>query len=64
MDFGVDEVVELALPSSLSPVMRMTYLLFVGSQIGVGVDQGLAHALGVVDVLAEDDGLGDSGRWL
>ena len=46
-----------ALPSSLSPVMRMTYLLVRGGEVGVGVDQRLAHPLGVVDVLAEDDGL-------
>lgn len=46
-----------ALPSALSPVMRMTYLLFLPA-IGAGVDQGLAHAFGVVDVFAEDNGLG------
>ena len=28
-----------------------------GGEVGVGVDQRLPHALGVVDVLAEDDRL-------
>ncbi len=32
---------------------------FSANALGVEVDQGLAHALGVVDVFAEDDGLGE-----
>jgi hypothetical protein len=51
-----------ALPSSLSPVIRMTYLLLAAAKIGVGVDHRLTHALGVVDVLAEDDRLGETVR--
>ena len=45
-----------ALPSALSPVMRMTYLGLSSARSG-GVDNGRAHALGVVNVFAEDDGL-------
>ena len=49
-----------ALPSSLSPVMRMTYLLLAAARSGLALTMRLPHALGVVDVLAEDDGLGEA----
>jgi len=32
--------------------------VILGAQLGIGVDHGLAHALGMVDVLAKHDGLG------
>ena len=49
-----------ALPSASSPVIRMTYLWFFSDFIAVPVDERLPHPLGVVDVLAEDDGLGEA----
>ena len=57
---GVDEVVELGL--ALVVVARDPHDVPAvgGCEIGVGVDHGLAHALSVVDVLAEDDRLGET----
>ncbi len=56
----VDEVVELGL--ALVVVAGDAHDVFAvgGGEVGVGVDQRLPHALGVVDVLAEDDGLGEA----
>ena len=58
--FRVDEVVELSL--ALVVVTGDAHDVFGvgGGEVGVGVGHGLAHALGVVDVLAEDDGLGEA----
>ena len=56
----VDEVVELRLALVVVAGDAHDVLAVGGSQVRVGVDQRLAHALGVVDVLAEDDGLGEA----
>ena len=56
----VDEVVELRLALVVVAGDAHDVLAVGGGQVGVGVDQRLAHALGVVDVLAEDDGLGEA----
>ena len=55
--FRVDEVVELGLALVVVAGDAHHVPGVGGGKVGVGVDQGLAHALGVVDVLAEDDGL-------
>ena len=57
---GVDEVVELRLALVVVAGDAHDVLAVGGGEIRVGVDQRLAHALGVVDVLAEDDGLGEA----
>ena len=58
--FRVDEVVELGL--ALVVVAGDAHDVFAvgGGEIGIGVDHRLPHALGVVDVFAEDDGLGEA----
>ena len=58
--FGVDEVVELGLALVVVAGDAHDVLAVGGGEVGIGVDQGLPHALGVVDVLAEDDGLGEA----
>ena len=58
--FRVDEVVELRLALVVVAGDAHDVLAVGGGEVGVGVDQGLAHALGVVDVFAEDDGLGEA----
>jgi hypothetical protein len=57
--FGVDEVVELGLALVVVAGDAHDVLAVLGFGGRVLVHQGLAHALGVVDVLAEDDGLGE-----
>ena len=58
--FRVDEVVELRLALVIVAGDAHDVLAVGGGEVGVGVDQRLPHALGVVDVLAEDDGLGEA----
>ena len=56
--FGVDEVVELY--SALRVIAGYLHDVFavVRHEVAVGVGEGGSHALGVVDVDAEDDGFG------
>ena len=58
--FGVDEVVELRLALVVVAGDPHDVLAVGGGEVRVGVDQRLPHPLGVVDVLAEDDGLGEA----
>ena len=58
--FRIDEVVELRLAFVVVAGDAHDVLAVGGSQVRVGIDQRLTHALGVVDVLAEDDGLGEA----
>ena len=57
MALGVDEVVQLVLALVAVAGHPHDVLAVVGGEVGVFVDQGRPHALGVVDVFAEDDGL-------
>jgi hypothetical protein len=54
---GVDEVVELALALGVVAGDLHHVVGLAGAEVGVGVAQRLAHAGGVLDVFAEDDGL-------
>jgi hypothetical protein len=54
---GVDEVVELGLALGVVPGDAHDVLAVLGAEVGVLVHERLAHPLGVVDVLAEDDRL-------
>lgn len=57
---GVDEVVELRL--ALVVVAGNSHHVFAvgGGKVGVGVHHRLPHPFGVLDVFAEDDGLGEA----
>ncbi|MNF66855.1 hypothetical protein D3C84_486540 [compost metagenome] len=54
--FRVDEVIQLGLAFLVIAGDAHDVLAVLSHALGVEVDQGLAHALGVVDVVAEDDG--------
>ena len=55
--FRVDEVVQLGFAFLIVTSYAHDVLAALGNALWVEVDQCLAHALGVVDVVAEDDGL-------
>jgi len=55
---GIDEVIELRLAFFIVAGDAHDVLAVGGGEIGVGVDESSTHALGVIDVLAEDDGFG------
>src|SRR5690606_984950 len=57
---GVDEVVELGLAHVVVAGDAHDVFGVGGGEVGVGVDEGLSHAFGVVDIFAEDDGLGEA----
>ncbi|MNQ58901.1 hypothetical protein D3C85_731200 [compost metagenome] len=52
----VDEVIQLGLAFLVIAGDTHDVFAILGHALRVEVDQGLAHALGVVDVVAEDDG--------
>ena len=62
--FWIDEVVELGLALVVVAGDAHDIPAIGGGQVLIGIDQGLAHALRMVDVLAEDDGLGVAIRRL
>ncbi len=53
-----DEIVEFRLALGVVAGDPHDVLVVLGGQIGVFVHQGLPHPFGVVDILAEDNGLG------
>src|SRR3990167_1551439 len=54
--FGIDEIVELCLAFIVVAGDAHHVALIGGGEVGIGVDQCLAHAFGVVDVFTEHDG--------
>ncbi|MNL10776.1 hypothetical protein D3C87_1315870 [compost metagenome] len=54
--FRVDEVIQFGLAFLVIAGDTHDVFAILGHALRVEVDQGLAHALGVVDVVAEDDG--------
>jgi len=60
----VDEVVELGLALLVVPGDTHHVALVAGRQVRIRVHQRLPHPLGVLDVLAEHDGLGVAVRGL
>ncbi|MCY1298487.1 hypothetical protein D9M70_479770 [compost metagenome] len=54
--FRVDEVIQLGFAFLVIAGNAHDIFAVLGHALGIEVDQGLAHALGMVDVVAEDDG--------
>ncbi|MNE34618.1 hypothetical protein D3C80_1283470 [compost metagenome] len=54
--FRVDEVIQLGLAFLIIAGDAHDVLAVLCHALGVEVDQGLAHTLGVIDIVAEDDG--------
>ena len=62
--FWINEVIELGLALVVVASDAHDVFRVGGGEVGVGVDHGLAHAFGVVDILAKDDRLGEAvGRF-